>query len=104
MTSIIPAFDVELMTLNILSLVVFITETAEYPIAIRVQGIMPNSTAHLHYRLEINGEIHEFTTIVKIGSFQPREEIPINPIFIIIFFIVVVILYIFYNQLKHRKR
>ena len=79
-------------------------ETAEHPIIVRVKGIMPNSTAYLHYNLEIDGDIQEFTTIVNIGSFQPREEIPIDTLLITVFFVIIVIIYILYTQMKHMKR
>jgi hypothetical protein len=78
--------------------------TSEYPIAVRVRSIMPNSIATLQYILEIGGEIKNFTTQIHIGSSRPIDETTIDITLIMAIIIFIFIGYLIYAQLKHRKK
>ena len=84
------------------------TNTSEFPIAVRIKGILPNTTGFLYYELEISGEKQSFTTQINVGPPRPREASFFDSTTIItivlIICIIIVIIYMMYSQKKHRKK
>jgi len=83
------------------------TNTSEYPIAIRVKGVRVNTTGYIYYDLETAGEHNSFSTTINVGTYRPVEkseyDIALIIEIIIISCIVIVITYMLYSQLKHKK-
>lgn len=84
------------------------TNTSEYPITVRIRGILPNTTGYIYYDLEVGGEIIKYSTQVDIGSPKPIDEdqwitTQIMTV-IIIGFILILVVYMIYSQIKHRKK
>lgn len=83
------------------------TNTSEYPIAIRVKGVRVNTTGYIYYDLETSGEHNSFSTTINVGSYRPVEkseyDITLIIEIIIISCIFIVITYMLYSQIKHKK-
>jgi hypothetical protein len=80
--------------------------TSEHPIIVRVKGMRANSTGYLHYDLEIDGEHQVFTTTINVGPSKPIEVVD-TTLFIgfgLIICILIIIIYIIYLQIRHRKK
>lgn len=81
---------------------------SEYPIFIQFKGINANTTGKIHYDLETGGIHNSFYTTIKIGSIRPTKITGFNlTIYIeicIIFSIMLVLIYMFYNQFKYNKK
>ena len=80
---------------------------SEYSISITFKGLKANTTGKIHYDLETGGVHNSFYTTIKIGSIRPTKvtELDLN-IYIeisIIFCIILVLIYMLYIQLKHKK-
>jgi hypothetical protein len=84
------------------------TNTSEYPISVRVKGILPNTTGYIHYDLDVEGEIKRYTTQIDIGSPKSLDYDLWNTTqiitVIIIGVILILIIYMIYAQIKHKKK
>ncbi len=84
------------------------TNTSEYPFVVRVRGLRANTTGYLYYRVEIEGQIHEYATQVNIGPSRPAEktvfDITLMTSILLIICIIIVIGYMIYSQIKYRKK
>lgn len=84
------------------------TNTSEYPIAVRVKGIRANTTAYLYYDLETGGEHNTFTTTIDVGPPKPIEETEFDLALVmellIISCIIIVIVYMIFAQIRHKKK
>jgi len=84
------------------------TNTSEYPISVRIKGILPNTTGYIHYDLDVGGEIKRYTTQIDIGPPKPLDYDLWNTTqiitVIIIGFMLILIIYMIYAQIKHKKK
>jgi hypothetical protein len=83
------------------------TNTSEHIIVVRVAGVMANTTAYLHYELEVDGEHRVFTTRIHVGPPTPLEESIFTTFILelsIMACIAIVALYMLYSQMKYWKK
>ena len=80
---------------------------SEYPIAIDFKGIGADTTGKIYYDLETGGVRYSFYTTIKTGSIRPTKltelDLTIYIEITIIFCILLVLIYMVYTQLKHKK-
>ena len=84
------------------------TNRYEHLIIVRVKGVMPNSTAYLHYQIMAGGEIQEYITQVNVGLFRVNEGLSYTTTILIGILLIGVILgvliYVIHSHLKYSKK
>jgi len=83
------------------------TNLTEQQVVTQVHFTKENTTAFIHYEIEINGESQTFTTQITVGPKPSQEEKPPDTTLVMIIIgicIIVVIGYMIYSQMKYRRR
>ena len=86
---------------------IIVCNDSEYAVTIKVEALRENKVGEITYELEVNGKYYTYTTEITIEP--PRQgdigstDLPISSIFIG-FLIIIVVGYMIFTQIKHRKR
>jgi hypothetical protein len=84
------------------------TNTSEYTVTIRVEALKENKVGIIYYSLKVDDEIQTFSTHITIGPPISKQEtsggnIPITTI-IVVLCVILLIVYMIYTQIRHRRR
>ena len=83
------------------------TNLTEQQVVTQVHFTKENTTAFIHYEIEINGENQTFTTQITVSLKPPLKEKPADTTLIMVIIaicITAVIGYMIYSQMKYRRR
>jgi hypothetical protein len=84
------------------------TNNSEYTVTIKVEALKENKVGIIYYSLKVNDEIQTFSTHITIGPPLSQQEtsggnIPITTI-IVVLCVILLIVYMIYTQIRHRRR